>query len=390
MNKKKNTKNKNHTGLFFFFTFVVFAFILVLALEYLESKKGNPSIFFETAKPVRNSAGDANASADTDLNLSALFSKEIELIDRFTDDKNVDHLNIRISDTQVEIFRNRLRSQVAKWGGQLKLIEVNKKVDYRLFLFHILKNKSKTHKILLYSMLPQTAKIIPLPQKPSAVTKEKKVAIIIDDIGSKPDTVEKLKKLNIPLTISVLVDEPYAQSEIQSAEQGRFETILHLPMEPHNGNSSPRHSVVAPGTSVEKIRQILDHARKVAPKAKGANNHQGSMATSDKKTMTDFLSVIKDNNLFFIDSRTTVNSVAYQTAQEMGVKSAFRDLFIDHIQTLEHSREQFERLYELLQKKTSAILIGHPHPSSIEAIRESIPKLKKMNVKFVYVSELLN
>jgi len=99
---------------------------------------------------------------------------------------------------------------------------------------------------------------------------------------------------------------------------------------------------------------------------------------------------LQENNLFFVDSRTNSDSVGYTLAQEMGVKSVYKDMFIDHIPSLEHSREQFNRLYDLLKKKNTAVLIGHPHESTFQAIREAIPKLKQMNVVFVHASDLVH
>jgi len=390
--KKKSTHNKKiNYGLLVFLFFLIFSFLLVMLLEYLDFKMGKQSYFFnkkETIKQINRPIQE-----NTSLNWSKIFSKNIELLDRFVDQNQIEHVNMRISDIKFDSFRNHLRTHVKEWGGQLSLIEVNKKKEFTLYLFHIFKNQFKTHILLVFSLLPTDEK--PSNNETSTPqvvqnSNQKKVAIIIDDIGSRANIVEKLQILNIPITVSVLVDEPFAASEVISAQNKNFEAIIHLPMQPHNGQNGPKHHVISPESTIEQMREILNHSCHIVPNAKGINNHQGSLATSKKDTMRTLFTVLKEKGFYFIDSRTSVDSVAYTVAQEMGIKSSFRDLFIDHIPTIEHSREQFLRLFELLQKKNSVLLIGHPHETTIQTIKEVIPKLKQMRVKFVFASELVH
>ena len=50
------------------------------------------------------------------------------------------------------------------------------------------------------------------------------------------------------------------------------------------------------------------------PYSDGVNNHMGSRATADAALMARVMKVLRERNLFFIDSRTTASSAAVTAA----------------------------------------------------------------------------
>src|SRR5690606_41144538 len=54
------------------------------------------------------------------------------------------------------------------------------------------------------------------------------------------------------------------------------------------------------------------------PHVSGVNNHMGSKATADPRVVSDVLRAVKEAGLFFLDSRTTADSVVAQVARELG------------------------------------------------------------------------
>jgi len=101
------------------------------------------------------------------------------------------------------------------------------------------------------------------------------------------------------------------------------------------------------------------------------------------------LSVLAERGLFFLDSRTSADSVGYKVALGLGVPAAERQVFLDGDATPEAIHAQFQRLLELARAKGSAIAIGHPHPETLAALTREVPKAKAEGFEFVPVSFLL-
>ena len=101
------------------------------------------------------------------------------------------------------------------------------------------------------------------------------------------------------------------------------------------------------------------------------------------------MEVVKKEGLFFVDSRTTYETVAYDVAKELKIKTTYRDVFLDDIQTYSHSMGQIEKLIEIAKNKGKAVAIGHPFETTFKAIRDSINDIYSNGIKIVFVSSLL-
>src|SRR6202012_139279 len=65
------------------------------------------------------------------------------------------------------------------------------------------------------------------------------------------------------------------------------------------------------------------------PTAAGVNNHEGSRGTADPVLMAELMPVLGRRHLFFVDSRPTAATVAYDAAIRAGVPAASRNVFLD-------------------------------------------------------------
>jgi len=81
--------------------------------------------------------------------------------------------------------------------------------------------------------------------------------------------------------------------------------------------------------AVEIRRQIERHLT-VIPYATGVNNHMGSLFMENEAALSVVMEELAKRNLFFVDSRTTPNSLGRQAAARAGVRFAERAVFIDH------------------------------------------------------------
>jgi len=122
----------------------------------------------------------------------------------------------------------------------------------------------------------------------------------------------------------------------------------------------------------------------------GANNHEGSMVTSDSKVMSYVMEYFASNNLFFIDSKTASDSVAVNEARKAGVMFAGRDVFLDNSKEKTYIAGQMQLLKKEAKKQGYAVGIGHDYPSTLEVLQELMPKFEAEGYEFVYAAEVVN
>ncbi len=101
------------------------------------------------------------------------------------------------------------------------------------------------------------------------------------------------------------------------------------------------------------------------------------------------IGVLAQRSLFFIDSRTNVASVGEATARAMGVPTAARDVFLDNRADVAYSEAQLSAAAAIALRTGSAIAIGHPRPTTLEAVRAMIPRLQALGIQFVLVQDLV-
>jgi polysaccharide deacetylase 2 family uncharacterized protein YibQ len=109
----------------------------------------------------------------------------------------------------------------------------------------------------------------------------------------------------------------------------------------------------------------------------------------DSEKVRVILSELKRRDLFFLDSRTTPETVGLQVAQLVGLRATERSLFIDHSSNEEEIKQKIERLIEFSLSNGKAIGIGHPHPSTLKILKKMIPKMKERGIELVPLSAVI-
>jgi polysaccharide deacetylase 2 family uncharacterized protein YibQ len=196
--------------------------------------------------------------------------------------------------------------------------------------------------------------------------------------------------LGFPLTISVLPNHEYSAEIAEQANQRGLQVMLHLPMQAQ-GKEKPEREELRPGMPAREVSKELAQMLAGVPHVVGVNNHQGSLATSNEALMSELMPLLQERNLFFVDSRTTAATVAFELARRDSVRCAFRNVpFLDDVQTVPAIRKQLELAIRGAKEKGEAIAIGHPHPETLEALREVLPEAQAQGVRLVHVSELVH
>ncbi|MGD9331838.1 MAG: divergent polysaccharide deacetylase family protein [Desulfobacterales bacterium] len=216
-----------------------------------------------------------------------------------------------------------------------------------------------------------------------------KVAIIIDDIGYDRRLARQFMAFKVPLTFSVLPDSPFGDTLVKEIKSQGLELMLHQPMEPREyPQVNPGPGALLSAMSADELIAQLERNLERMPGVKGINNHMGSLLTTDSARMYQVFSVLKKRRLYFIDSRSTADTICRPSARMFQVRFAERDIFLDHFPDAQFIRQQFRLLAKEARKHGQAIAIAHPHRLTVELFKEMLPELQKQ-VQLVPASQLV-
>lgn len=228
------------------------------------------------------------------------------------------------------------------------------------------------------------------PQIPTVNVVEPAITIVIDDLGAEnpanPATYTyQLFSVATEFTYSVLPFQPYTIAVLQSAQAKGLETILHQPMQyigqpDYNPSDSTRLYVGMTDSEILTVlRRNLDHE---LPYIVGLSNHQGSRFSQFAHGLQLVMDELKIRNLFFYDSRTISDSVAYDIAKKTGLLTAERDLFIDGA-----TQQETKNLVNSLALRAryapnyNHLAIGHPRANTVPALIQVLYDLETAGIK---------
>lgn len=216
------------------------------------------------------------------------------------------------------------------------------------------------------------------------------ISIIIDDMGYRLSSGARAINLPGALTYSFLPHAPHAISLSKSAYQQNKEVMLHLPMQAESGKKLGPGGLTESMTEQEFV-EVLESNVESIPYVKGFNNHMGSLLTKSTLWMTRLMrEMTKNKTLFFVDSRTTSESVALAVARAEGLQSITRDVFIDHEESDQFIHKQLKKLIRRAKRKGTALAIAHPKKITLSILEKWLPTLDKQGIKLVPVSTLIN
>jgi polysaccharide deacetylase 2 family uncharacterized protein YibQ len=275
------------------------------------------------------------------------------------------------------LIEENLKRSLSRLGKPISLRSVTGKDSLNL---DIKVQNRMTHQLTFLYAKPSLPKIAVRP----------KVAIVIDDLGGENQMSQEILHWNVPLTLSILPFTPYSKVLAQQAHQRGKEVILHLPMEPYGyPQTKPGEGVLLQEMEEEKLLRQLSRDLEAVPNIKGVSNHMGSRLMEDPGKVRIIMKELKRRGLFFLDSRTSPQTMGIQIAESIGVRATERNLFLDHSQDPEEIKRQLEKLAQLSLETGSAIGIGHPHPSTLKSLKEMIPRMKEKGIKIVPLSSLV-
>jgi len=229
----------------------------------------------------------------------------------------------------------------------------------------------------------------PVPALP-APGRSPLIAIVIDDLGLNRRQTAAVTDLPAPITMAFI---PYAEDlsgQTLAAQANGHEIFLHLPMEPIDPDKDPGPNALLASLTPDELRSRLVENLDRFTGYVGVNNHMGSRLTQDSDAMVLVMAELKRRGLLFLDSLTIGTSVAYQTAERLGVPSAKRDIFLDNDPDVAAILVQLHALEAVANRDGSAIAIGHPYGATVAALSQWIPEALARGFRIVPASAIID
>ena len=230
-------------------------------------------------------------------------------------------------------------------------------------------------------------KTSPEPNEVKAAVKagyKPRLVIIIDDVAYKHQA-DAIKAVNLKLTPSFFpATSAHPETPVLARRFSFY--MIHLPMQALGGFKGAEIGTLTVDDDYEKIAKKLQSIKRDFPNLKYINNHTGSRFTSDAAAMDRMMRAVRDENLIFVDSKTTSPTKVYGAAKKYSMPYIARDVFLDHDGSKAAVRKQLKYAVELAKKRSYAIAIGHPHKNTLEVLQESAKLLQEVEV--VYLKDL--
>jgi polysaccharide deacetylase 2 family uncharacterized protein YibQ len=221
-------------------------------------------------------------------------------------------------------------------------------------------------------------------------TDKPKIAVVIDDMGLNHRNSLRVVALPAALTLAYL---PYAENLPKQTSDARgegHELLVHMPMEPsdlaHN-NPGPNALLRANSTD-ENLKRMASNLQKFEGYI-GINNHMGSAFTKDREAILPVMQALKDKGLWFLDSKTVGSSVAGEIAQDLGIPSVERDVFLDNVADVTAILRQLKETEAIARKRGYAVAIGHPHNETIQALQQWTADIEARGFEVVPLSQII-
>lgn len=215
------------------------------------------------------------------------------------------------------------------------------------------------------------------------------LAVVIDDIGYSIERGMRAINLPGPVTLAVLPFAPNTQYLARQAMLSGKDVIVHQPMEPYPANHvHAEHGTLTLEMEEQEFDRLLSASIDAVPGRIGLSNHTGSLLTQHRAPMRQLMLRLETRGLFFLDSRTTSDTVAFDVARELGVPAITRDVFLDHERMPQAISREFERAIELARRNGQALIIAHPYRASLSYLEKQLASLPP-DVRLVSAKDLI-
>lgn len=227
--------------------------------------------------------------------------------------------------------------------------------------------------------------LFPLPASAESV---RTLVIIIDDIGN--HLANGLRAIALPgkLNLAILPHTPNSVELARRTAAAGKEVLLHTPM------SNLRHRTLGPGALTadmtrQQLRTALIADLDSTPHVRGVSNHMGSQLTRMREPMEWVMEELAGRDLYFLDSRTSPQTLAATVASEYGISNLSRQVFLDNKADTLAIHARFLQLLDRADREGIGVAIGHPYPKTLDYLQAVLPILSAAGYRLALISEVL-
>jgi len=300
---------------------------------------------------------------------------------RRTQRGNVTSFKLPLDPNTIDLtFANMIfKGEVERQNGTLV---TGRERDRRQYLKFTDKDKKLTYNLELYFDASIYQTVVP----------DKVIAIVVDDFGKiGGELLRQFHQIDIEVCFAILPDEPNSVQTMQTAVGMGRESLIHVPMEPLGyPRVNPGENAIFVHLNEHEIQRRMERFISQMYLCKGINNHMGSFATADETTMQAVMNVIKEHDLYFLDSRTSNVSVAFSVAQRTGISTFRNDIFLDSPDLSAKTMEaKIKQCIEMAANRNYIIAITHCHTEEhLRFLQEFIRRIKAEGFVIVPLSKL--
>ncbi|MCK9328756.1 MAG: divergent polysaccharide deacetylase family protein [Candidatus Cloacimonetes bacterium] len=222
-----------------------------------------------------------------------------------------------------------------------------------------------------------------------------KICIIIDDFGTITNTLfDRFNSLDTEVNFAILPGHEKSRIQMNKAVEAGREVLIHIPMEPDIQDNSDKKlnlETITINSSMTdfEIKDQIETWMFELFLAGGANNHMGSKATSDERIMKIVLGTLMQNDMYFVDSYTNSKSVVSKVANEIGIKTIKRDIFLDVPESSKaNARKKIEEIKKI-KNQDVVVVITHCHSDiKYRQLIHFIDRLKDQGYRLIPASSI--
>lgn len=216
-----------------------------------------------------------------------------------------------------------------------------------------------------------------------------KLVFIFDDGGQNLSHLEKFVTLPFPVTVAVLPQLAHSVASGARVRSSGNELMLHQPMQSVNGKVNPGPGAITPDMTDDQIRSTLFfNVNQIGPIA-GINNHEGSAITADAEKMAVIMNFASEEGIYFLDSRTNVETKVPYVAEQLGYSYYERNIFLDNEKTKDNVLKELNKGLKIANQTGQVMMIAHVWSADFlpELLKDIYPELVSKGYKFCTVSQ---
>ncbi|MFN4282297.1 MAG: divergent polysaccharide deacetylase family protein [Alphaproteobacteria bacterium] len=222
--------------------------------------------------------------------------------------------------------------------------------------------------------------------------KRPRVALIISGLGqSSAATEAAIQRLPGGVTLAFTAYARNLQQWVSLSRAAGHEVLLTLPMEPVGYPANDP----GPYTLLSDLSEAANRARLHWLMSRftgyvGVVNLMGSRFTTEPGPLQPVLAELNRRGLLFVDSRSSLSSVAGKMAGEMKLPRAINNRFIDTKAARDEIDRQLEELEKIARSEGAALGIGAPYPVTIERVARWTQELDAKGIALAPVSAVVD